>query len=103
MLRPDRFAVWVVGDVRDKQTGAVHRLADITISAFEANGFILYNNVVFCTPLSSNGFRAARVFPATRKLLPVHQNVLVFYRGNTKAIGRLEKQVRGWGGVQNET
>ena len=100
VLRPDRFAVWVVGDVRDKQTGAVHRLADITVSAFEANGFILYNNVVFCTPLGSNGFRAARVFPAARKLLPVHQNVLVFYRGNTKAITRLEKQVRGWGGVE---
>lgn len=83
MLRPDRFAVWVVGDVRDPR-GVYRGLVADTIAAFRAAGAELYNEAVLVTPVGSLPVRVGRQFSAARKLGKTHQNVLVFVKGDPK-------------------
>jgi hypothetical protein len=83
LLRPDRFAVWVVGDVRDPR-GMYRGLVADTIAAFRAAGAELYNEAVLVTPVGSLPVRVGRQFAAGRKLGKTHQNVLVFVKGDPK-------------------
>lgn len=85
MLKPNRFAVFVVGDIRDKRGFCRHFVSD-TIAAFEAAGAGLYNEAVLVTCPGSLPVRAAFGFPRGRKLGRSHQNVLVFYKGKPRAI-----------------
>ena len=83
-LRPDRFAVWVVGDVRD-DTGCIINLPGRTVEAFEAAGARFYNDAILVTAVGSLPVRAGRQFEASRKLGRTHQNVMVFVKGDPKA------------------
>jgi DNA modification methylase len=83
-LRDDRFAVWVVGDVRDKR-GLYRGLVPDTIAAFTDAGLSFYNEAVLVTPVGSLPIRAGRQFAAGRKLGKTHQNVLVFCKGDPRA------------------
>jgi hypothetical protein len=92
-LRDDRFALFVVGEVRSADgfyKGFVHD----TIKAFEAAGARLYNEAVLITAVGSLPVRAGRAFEAGRKLGRGHQAVLVFCKGNpkraTEACGTVE-------------
>jgi hypothetical protein len=93
LLRDDRFAVWVVGDVRDPD-GNYRGLVSDTIRAFQDSGLSLYNQAILVTPLGSLPVRAPRFFEAGRKLGKTHQDVLVFIKGDakkaTKACGSVE-------------
>lgn len=93
MLKPDRFACFVVGDFRDKAGHYVGFVPD-TINAFQAAGLPLYNEAVLVTAAGSLPIRAGKQFTATRKLGKTHQNVLVFVKGDarkaTEAIGEIE-------------
>ena len=89
-LADDRFAVWVVGEVRGKD-GRYHGLIPDTVAAFAAAGCVLYNEAILITPAGSVPVRAGRQMDAGRKLGKTHQNVLVFYKGNPKGAAR------GWG------
>jgi ParB-like chromosome segregation protein Spo0J len=82
-LKPDRFAVFVVGEVRDNTGHYVGFVAD-TIAAFEAAGARYYNEAVFITPAASLPIRAGKPFATARKLGKTHQNVLVFIKGDAK-------------------
>jgi len=82
-LRPDRFACFVVGDVRDKRGNYLNFPAE-TIDAFRAAGCELYNEAVLVTAVSTLPLRAAAPFTATRKLGKAHQNVLVFVKGDAR-------------------
>ena len=84
LLRDNRFAVVVVGDMRDKHGHYRNFVAD-TVAAFRDAGLHLYNEAIFITPLGSLPVRAASTFTASRKLGKTHQNVLVFLKGNAKA------------------
>ncbi|RKY05566.1 MAG: SAM-dependent methyltransferase, partial [Planctomycetota bacterium] len=84
-LKNNRFACFVVGDVRDK-TGVYRNFVGHTIQAFIDAGMSLYNEAVLITPLGSVPMRVGRQFQAGRKLGKAHQNVLVFYKGDPKAI-----------------
>jgi len=84
-LKPNRFAVFVVTDVRGKDGMYVGLLRD-TITAFEDCGAQLYNELALINSLSSAAIRAGRMFSAKRKTVRVHQNVLVFYKGDHDAI-----------------
>ncbi|MBI1649863.1 DNA methyltransferase [Hyphomicrobium sulfonivorans] len=92
-LRNDRFAVWVVGDVRDKR-GYYLNFPGKTVEAFEAAGARLYNEAILVTAAGSLPIRAGKQFTATRKLGKTHQNVLVFCKGDprkaTEACGEVE-------------
>ncbi len=84
-LKNDRFAVFVVGDVRDKK-GFYQNFVSDTIMAFGNCGVILYNEMVLLNSVGNAGMRAAKTFNGGRKVIKVHQNVLVFYKGNPKNI-----------------
>jgi len=83
MLRQDRFACFVVGDVRDKK-GLYRNFVSDTISAFHDAGARLYNEAVLVTSCGSLPIRIGRQFEAGRKLGKTHQNVLVFVKGDPK-------------------
>jgi DNA modification methylase len=85
MLRPNRFACFVVGDVRDPRGFYRNFVAD-TISAFQVAGAILYNEAILVTAVGSLPIRVGRQFSRYRKLGKTHQNVLVFYKGDIKRI-----------------
>jgi hypothetical protein len=85
MLKQDRFAVFVVGDVRDKK-GFYQNFVSDTIKAFIDCGVILYNEMILVNAVGSLAIRAGRQFSAGRKVGKQHQNVLVFYKGNPKNI-----------------
>jgi 16S rRNA G966 N2-methylase RsmD len=91
-LRSDRFAAWVISDVRDKR-GAYRGLVADTIRAFESAGLTFHNDGVILNMTASAGLRAERPFRATRKLTRVHQHLLVFVKGDAKrATQRLEEE-----------
>ena len=82
-LRPDRFACFVVGDFRDSR-GFYRNFVGETVAAFEAAGARLYNEAVLLTSVGSAAMRVSKQFTASRKLCKVHQNVLVFVKGDPK-------------------
>lgn len=85
MLRPNRFAAWVISDVRDKRTGLYRGLVYETVEAFAAAGLALYNDAVLLNAAASAGLRAERPFVATRKLTRTHQHLLIFVKGDPRA------------------
>ena len=85
LLKEDRFAVFVVGDVRDKK-GFYRNFVSDTIRAFIDSGLMLYNEMILLNSVGNAGMRAGKTFNGGRKVIKVHQNVLVFYKGNPKNI-----------------
>lgn len=84
-LKNDRFAVIVVGDVRDKKTGFYHNLVDDVKRIFIDRGLRLYNELILIETGASTALRAAR-YMESRKVAKMHQNVLVFYKGDPRKI-----------------
>jgi hypothetical protein len=82
-LKEDRFAVWVVGDVRD-DSGFYVNLPGRTVEAFEAAGARFYNEAILVTAVGSLPIRTGRQFTAARKLGRTHQSVLVFVKGDPR-------------------
>lgn len=95
-LRPDRFAVLVVGSARSPRTGLLHDLRGPTVRAAEQAGLRLYNEAILVNPAGSLPVRAARQFMASRILGRTHQDVLVFVKGDrsraTKACGTVDAE-----------
>lgn len=83
LLKPDSFAVCVVGEVRDKRGNYVNFVGD-TIQVFLDAGLEYYNEAILVTPLGSLPIRAGKQFSSSRKLGKTHQNVLVFVKGDGK-------------------
>lgn len=81
ILEDDRFACFVVGDIRDKR-GRYRNFVSDTIAAFQDAGAMLYNEAILVTAVGSLPIRAGRQFEAGRKLGKTHQNVLVFVKGD---------------------
>lgn len=92
-LKQDRFACFVVGDVRDKR-GNYYNFVGDTVEAFKAAGLHYYNEAILVTSVGSLPIRAGRQFASGRKLGKTHQNVLVFVKGDgkraTQACGPVE-------------
>ena len=84
-LQQDRFAVWVVANFRDKQTGLMHDFVGDTVRAFEAAGLRYYNDIILINSVGSGAMRGKRTFNGARKVIKLHQNVLVFVKGCPKA------------------
>jgi len=83
LLKPDRFAAFVVGDFRDKK-GFYRGFPWHTVEAFENAGARLYNEAVLVTAIGSLPIRAGKQFSASRKLGKTHQNILVFCKGDPR-------------------
>jgi len=82
-LREDRFAVWIIGEVRDKK-GFIRGLIPETIEAFKAAGLNYYNNGITLDPQATAALRANRFFNSGRKLVTVHQHFMVFVKGDPR-------------------
>ena len=80
-LKNDRFACFVVGDVRDK-AGMYLDFPAATTAAFRDAGLALYNEAILVGAVGSLSMRVRRQFNAGRKLGKAHQNVLVFVKGD---------------------
>jgi hypothetical protein len=93
-LARDRFAVWVISDVRD-QRGAYRGLVSDTVDAFAAAGLSFHNDAILLDPSATGELRAERPFRATRKLTRVHQHLLVFVKGSARAATRRLEELQG--------
>ena len=80
LLKENRFAVFVVGDVRDK-SGVYRNFVGDTIQAFTDCGLKYYNHFILVNQINSLAIRIRRQFNASRKAGKTHQNVLTFYKG----------------------
>jgi len=83
LLKKDRFACFVVGEVRDKK-GNYYDFVGDTVQAFKEAGLNYYNEAILVTPCGSVAMRAGKSFSSSRKLGKAHQNVLVFVKGDGK-------------------
>lgn len=99
-LKPDRFACFVVGDVRDKR-GFYHGFPWHTVEAFQAAGLKLYNEAVLVTAVGSLPVRVGKQFESARKLGKTHQNVLIFCKGSPKAASEALGECE-FGSIQTE-
>lgn len=77
LLKPNSYAVFVVGEVRDKD-GFYYDFVGDTKRAFIDAGAKLYNDCILLNVVGSASMRASKVFEAGKKLTKIHQNVLVF-------------------------
>ena len=87
LLLDNRFACFVVGDVRGKD-GFYRGLPELTSEAFRAAGARKYNDAVLVTAAGSLPIRARGQFEASRKLGKTHQNVMVFCKGDPRVAAK---------------
>ena len=90
-LKDNRFAVIVVGDIRDKQ-GFYYGFADDVKNIFIRNGAKLYNEMIIAESIGTLPQRVGR-YMHNRKVGKCHQNVLVFYKGQPKEIKKIYKKL----------
>lgn len=83
-LKNNRFAVIVVGDIRDKKD-AYRLFVDDIRRLWTGFGAILYNEMIYVEPVGTLPQRVGR-FMKNRKVGKCHQNILVFYKGDPKEI-----------------
>jgi hypothetical protein len=86
-LKKDRFAVIVVGDIRDER-GYYRGFPQDVVRIFAAEGMALYNDIILLNVAGRAGMKVDGQFTTYRKVVKVHQNVLVFYKGDVKAVKR---------------
>lgn len=91
-LKENRFAVIVVGDVRDKSTGFYYDFCGDIKRIFKDGGMSLYNEIILIETCASTALRASR-YMESRKVAKMHQNILVFYKGKTKDIKKHYKKI----------
>ena len=112
-LKNNRFAVIVVGDVRDKKTGFYYDFCGDIKRIFKKNGMRLYNEIILVEQTASTALRASR-YMDSRKVAKTHQHLLVFFKGDPKKIKKefpkieykeedMSKTDSGETGSENET
>lgn len=88
MLADNRFFVVKVGEIRDKKTGVYRNFVGETIKALEQCGLHYYNDIVLVNAVGTAPMRASNTF-TTRKIVKLHQNLLVFFKGDVRKIPEL--------------
>jgi hypothetical protein len=84
LLADNRFACWVIGDVRDPK-GNYRDLIGLTVDAFRDAGLQLYNMAILVTAIGSLPLRVGTQFAKSRKLGKTHQEVVVAFKGDMDA------------------
>ena len=77
LLKSGGYACFVVGEVRDKKGNYLGFVPD-TINAFKKAGMNFYNEGVLLNCIGTASMRAPRIFGSNKKLVKIHQNVLIF-------------------------
>lgn len=81
VLKDNRFAVVVMSNVRDKR-GFYHDICGDIRAIMARNGLALYNEIVLVNSVGSASMRAGK-YMQSRKVARTHQEVMVFYKGET--------------------
>lgn len=82
-MKNNRFAVFVVGDIRDKK-GIYRNFIGHTIEAFTECGLSYYNHLILVNQVTSLAIRVRKQMNTGRKIGKLHQNVLVFCKGSVE-------------------
>jgi DNA modification methylase len=90
-LKENRFAVIVVGDIRDKN-GYYRRFVDDVKDIFKDNKLSLYNELIMVECIGTGALRANKLM-TNRKVVKTHQNVLVFFKGDPKKIKEIYPKI----------
>jgi DNA modification methylase len=90
-LKENRFAVIVCGDVRDKK-GNYFRFPDDIKDIFIKNEMKLYNELILIQSVGNGALRANR-YMGSRKVVKMHEQVLVFYKGDSKEIKNIYPKI----------
>lgn len=88
LLKDNRFACFVVGEIRDED-GRYRNFVGDTINGFLKAGLNYYNEAILVTAVGTLPIRIDRQFNGYRKLGKTHQNILVFYKGDMSKIKML--------------
>jgi DNA modification methylase len=83
LLENDSFIAWVVGEIRDKN-GTYRNFVGDTINAWVQAGANYYNEAILLNAVGTGALRAKKIFNSARKLIKLHQNVLIFVKGDPK-------------------
>ena len=93
-LKDNRFATIVVSDIRDKQ-GFYYSFVDDVKRIFKKHGMGLLNEIILQDPIGTAPIRARKSMRG-RKAVKIHQNLLVFYKGDPKQIKQHYKPLEGF-------
>lgn len=94
-LKPNRFACFVVGEYRDKETGLYRGFVPLTCASFMAAGAPLYNEAILITAVGSLPIRVTKQFETSRKLGKTHQNIIIACKGDPKLAAQAISQASG--------
>jgi len=83
-LKKNRFAAIVVSDIRDKK-GAYRGFPDDIKQIMKKSGLVIYNELILVNTCGTLP-RRVRGSMKTRKVGRMHQNVLIFYKGDIDKI-----------------
>ena len=83
-LKENRFAVITVGDIRDAN-GFYYGFIDDIKNIFKKNNVLLYNELILVQSVG-NGALRANGYMKSRKVVKMHESILVFYKGDPKKI-----------------
>lgn len=83
VLRDDRFAVFIVGNVRDNR-GALRSMHAAMINACTSAGLTYVQDAILLTPIGSARTTSGRMFTQGRTLGRVHQEIMVFCKGDRR-------------------
>lgn len=92
-LKENRFAIFIVGEVRSKKDGSYISFVPDTIKAFTDIGMKFYNEIIYITNVGTVALSAPKAFRSGRKAGKVHQNILVFYKGDTSKANSIWKDI----------
>jgi hypothetical protein len=83
-LQPNRFACFVVSEIRNKK-GNFKGFVPFTIECFREAGMDFYNEIILMNNIGSLALRVGGQF-VYRKVGRTHQNILVFFKGDQDSI-----------------
>lgn len=92
MLANERFFVIVVSEIRNPETGSYYGFVPDTIRILKECGLNYYNEMILQNNIGSLPIRAPKYFNQSRKIGRMHQNILVFYKGDPKQITHRYKE-----------
>jgi DNA modification methylase len=91
-LKDDCFACIVIWEVRDKDWGYINFVGE-TIKIMIDAWYTYYNEIIYLQQIWPKCLTAERQFNSGRKVSKIHQNILIFYKGNPKNIKSKYKEL----------
>ena len=85
-LKQNGFFVIVVGEVRDKKRGYYREFVSDTVRILTNRGLYYWDEIILVNTPGTTAASVRGYFEGNRKIGSIHQNILVFYKGNPQEI-----------------